>query len=342
MYNLNPSFGQDSKGIALVLVLLIMAVLFLMGSAALTNMSTDFKTCYNYKQSLQALNSCEAGIAEAIARIKTNQIEELDQWQPAININLLNYQYMISYDSGRRIYRIGSKGMDSSGFACTHITAEYLSSFSADDIRAPVHCATGDFDSTNPSIIGDETCPGWADSTTDTNLPCVVTPSDPNSALDFEDYPGNLITDNPTKILYNSPLPDLAALAEYYGENPNYREFPIGSGPYEDFGAKDGFKVVHINHNLAITGHNPYTGYGVLVVNGNLIVTGHLIWHGIVIVMGNIDIKPIGEVQLTGTIMTPNDCQIRGNSSIQWCSGMIKSALELGVPSPGIISWKEE
>ncbi|MGA1824947.1 MAG: PilX N-terminal domain-containing pilus assembly protein [bacterium] len=339
MHTLYPHVKQDSQGMALVIVLLLTVVLFLLGNAALTNISTDFKTCYNYMQSLQALNSCEAGIAEGIARIKTNQIIAFDAWESAINTDLLNYQYMISYNSDRQVYRISSKGLDSAGFACKQIIAEYLSSFSPGDIKAPVQCGTGDFDGITPSIVGDECCPDWVDSTTDTHLPCVVTPADPNSPLDFEDQPGNLITDNPTKILYNSPLPDLDAMAQFYGKNPDHTSIPTAGAV--TIGAPDDFDVVHIEGNKVISGNKAKTGYGVLVVTGDLIVTGQMIWYGLVIVLGDV-ISTGNGIHVTGAIMTPNYCQVRGASSIKWCSDVVKSALELGVPSPGIISWKEE
>ncbi len=78
------------KLLVLVLVLCLMAVLFLLGTAALNNTTTEYKTSFNYVQSVQAFNDSEAGIAEAFACINENLDLNLGQWNPATDNDLFN------------------------------------------------------------------------------------------------------------------------------------------------------------------------------------------------------------------------------------------------------------
>jgi len=240
---------QDNKGIALVAVMAIMAILFVLGTAILTNTVVETKISQNHKQSIQAFYDCEAGIAEAIAKIKNNTAT-LDHdgdpnWVPAINSTLFRYRYYITYATDSQIYKITSEGKDSTQTANRRIIAELIRLFSAGDIISPVYCGSGDNRGQPNGINGDSSCPAWADdgeSSNNTSAPCVATSSPCVSASDPLDFDQDqLITSNPNKMVYNTPEIDLPAMASYYSTVADLTSIPNGSA---DIGASNDLKVV--------------------------------------------------------------------------------------------------
>ncbi|MEW6381683.1 MAG: pilus assembly PilX N-terminal domain-containing protein [bacterium] len=339
---------RDSKGIALVTVMALMAVLFLLGTAVLTNTATEYKISQNHKQSIQAFYDCEAGIAEATARIKNNTAV-LDQdgdpnWISPANGIPFHYRYCVTYDPNNHIYRVISEGKDPAQVANKRIIAELKRSFSSGDVISPVYCGSGENRGQPNRIYGDSSCPSWADdgnTSNDTHAPCVVTPqpcvssSDP---LDFDQ--GQLITSNPNKMVYNTPPLDLQAMADYYKTVADLTSIPNGNG---DIGATDDLKVVYINGSDTIAGNR--NGYGILVVTGDLHLSGQLHWCGLIIVLGSVRQTGGGShgIQLTGAILTPNDFDMRGNPDIQWCDDVVRKVMQDAGSSPlSVVSWIED
>ena len=151
-----------------------MAILFLLGTAALTTTNIESKINRNYIQSVQAFYDCEAGIAEAIARINDDTLN-LDQWEQATDSGLFQYQYYVSYDANQSLYQVISEGKDPTQTANRRIIAEISSSFVSGDISSPAYCGTGENSGISNGINGDSSCPGWADDgdpNNDQNVPC--------------------------------------------------------------------------------------------------------------------------------------------------------------------------
>lgn len=71
---LGTSFVRNERGVALVVALLILLVLSLMSAALLLNVNTETKIAGHARRETQALNVAEAGLAEAVARIRAGGI----------------------------------------------------------------------------------------------------------------------------------------------------------------------------------------------------------------------------------------------------------------------------
>lgn len=345
MYMKFISLKKDSKGIALITVMGLMAILFLLGTAALTNTATESKSNQNYVRSVQAFYDAEAGLAEAIAQIKNNT-DTRDQWQQSTDDALFQYQYYIHYDPNDRIYEITSEGHDPQQKANRRLVTEVRRSFCAADIPSPVYCETGSTHGQPSTIKGDSTCPTWADDSdpnNDNSVPCVSTPNpqvSSTSPIDIDT--SHLTTSNPDEIDYDVPEIDLVSLAEYYRTLPPDRT-SIPTGGTASVGAPDDLQVVYIEGDQTISGNKD--GYGILIINGDLHLSGQLSWFGIVIVLGNVRQTGGGShgIQATGAVLTPNDFDMRGNPDVQWCGDLVRKVIdETGSPPMQILSWKED
>lgn len=73
MSDLRPTL-RDERGIALVVALLVMLVLSLLALVLMTTVSVERKIAGHAQRETVALNTAEAGIAEALSRIKTGDI----------------------------------------------------------------------------------------------------------------------------------------------------------------------------------------------------------------------------------------------------------------------------
>ena len=67
-------FVRGEKGVALVMALLVLMVLSLLSAAMLMNVNTETKIAAHSQREALALNAAEAGIAEAISRIRAGDI----------------------------------------------------------------------------------------------------------------------------------------------------------------------------------------------------------------------------------------------------------------------------
>ena len=330
---------QDTKGMALLAVMGIMAILFVLGTAALTTTNMESKISQNYIQSIQALYDCEAGIAEAMARIKEDTLN-LDQWEQADNNALFQYRYKVTYKADQCIYVVDSRGKDPTQTAYQRIIAEISSTLLSNDIPSPVYCGTAENRGQPNTINGNSSCPGWADDgdpNNDCSIPCISTSSSYQSDTDPVNFdPNQLITSNPYQIAYNTPEIDLINWVNYYRDSPpDLTSLPDDD---EDIGDSNDLKIVYIDGDQSISGNK--SGYGVLIVTGELHISGQLNWNGIIIALEKFKIT--GNGTITGAVLTPNHFDMRGHAHLQWCGDLIRKVLtETGTPSLDIVSWKE-
>ena len=334
----------NSRGMALVSVMCLMAILFLLGSAALTIKVTESKICQNYIKSVQAFYDCEAGIAAAMAQID-NETATLNQLTDTLPANLFQSQYTISkpYADDDTIYQITSVGSDLSDSANRRITTEVKRLLGTGDINSPVYCSSGDQDGQPNTIYGDcNNCPSWAndsDPNNDLSVPCVSTPESKVSdtaPLDFHE--DQLFTSDPNKIMYDVPEIDLRSIVDYYKSLPSIMTSIPSSGG--DIGSSDNPQIVYLTDSQTISNK---TGYGILMIEttGDLHISGQLDWYGLVIVLGTI--HQTGQATVTGSVLTPNEFDFNGNPDVYWCGDLIRKVLtDLGTPALRILSWKEE
>ena len=341
-YNTLIKIYLDTKGMALFVVIGLMVVLFLLGTAALTSTNIESKINQNYIQSVQAFYDCEAGIAEAMARINNDTLN-LDQWKQAADSDLFHYNYYVSYDANQSLYQVISEGKDPTQTANRRIIAEISSPCAPSDISTPAYCGTGEIKGQANGINGNSSCPGWADDgdpNNDQSVSCISTSRSYVSDTDPIDFdPNQLITSNPYQITYNTPEINVNSWANYYQNlPPDFTSIPTGGSV--TIGASNDLKVVYINGSQTIS--EDKTGYGVLVVTGDLHISGQLNWNGIVIVLGNFQTLSGGGT-VTGAILTPNNFDMHGSAQIQWCGDVIRKVIdEIGKPSLQIVSWKED
>jgi hypothetical protein len=343
------AISYDTKGIAIFSAMATMVVLFLIGTASLLNTTTESKISQSHRKSVHAFFDCEAGVAEAIAHIKNNTavlqpFGSDPNWIAAADSTHFQYHYYTTYDPNSHIYTITVEGHDSAHTANRRVVAELHRIFSANDIRSPVHCGSGKNRGAANLISGDPTCPGWADDTdpnNDTSTACISTHKPYENAkkpLDLE-Y-SQLFTSGPSQVEYNAPPLDMAKMANYYKELPPDRTSILTAG--ENIGSDSDTQVVYINSNQFISG--TVSGFGVLVVTGDLFIAGQLNWQGLVIVLGNVIQAGGGSlgIQVTGSILTPNHFEIRGNSAIQWCGDVVRKVMSNAGDPLSVVSWREE
>ena len=335
---------QNSKGVALVSVMCLMAILFLLGIAALTNTDTESKICQNYVQSVQAFYDCEAAIAAAMAQIN-NDTATLDQTIDTLPTDLFQSQYSIRkpYADEDKIFEISATGHDPSDRANRQITAEVKRLLGLGDINSPVYCDSGDQDGQPNTIYGDcNNCPDWAmdsDPNNDESVPCVSTPNSYISDTDPLDFhEDQLFTSDPNQIEYDAPEIDLRRIVDYYKTLPSIiTSIPGAAG---DIGSPTDPQILYLTDSQTVSNK---TGYGILMIEstGDLHVSGLLNWYGVVIVLGNI--HQTGQATVTGAVLTPNEFDFNGNPDIYWCGDLVRKVLtDLGTPSLSVLSWKED
>ncbi|MEW5800490.1 MAG: hypothetical protein AB1847_00160 [bacterium] len=345
-----PSLYQDNEGMALITVMIVIVALFLVGIASLTNTATEFMISQNYRQGVRAFYDSEAGLAEAMAKIRNGTIV-LDSdgdpnWISTFNPWYFQYRYFTTYDPNNRVFTITSEGTDPTQNANRRTVAELKRLFQPSDIKSPVYCGSGENKGNPNSIHGDSVSPAWADdgdSSNDGSVPCVVTPNpyvSPTNPIKMD--MDQLTTTNPSKLEYDTDPIDLVTMATFYKDLPPDRT-DIPTGTTVTIGSTTDLQVVYINGNLTVAGSK--TGYGILVVTGDLHVSGLLHWFGVVIVLGNNLIQTGGGVsgiQVTGAVLTPNHFEIRGNSDIQWSADIVKKVMNEAGDPLRVISWKED
>ncbi len=77
-----PGLLGDERGIVLAITLMIMGIMAIIGAAIIATSTTDVKVAANVTRSIQALNSAEAGLSNAINYIRANP-----DWAPDLNKN---------------------------------------------------------------------------------------------------------------------------------------------------------------------------------------------------------------------------------------------------------------
>jgi len=342
---------DDRKGVALFSAMATMVILFLVGAVSLLNTTTESKISQSHRKSVHAFFDCEAGIAEAIAHIKNDtavlEPDGIDpNWIAAADSTLFRYRYYTTYDPNSHIYTVTCEGHDPALAANRRVVAELHRIFSADEVKSPVHCGSGKNKGAANMISGDPVCPGWADDgdpNNDTSTPCVSTHKPYVSStkpLDL-DY-GQLFTSASGKVEYDAPPLDLAKMANYYKDLPPDRT-SLPTSTTEVIGSTSDTKVVYINGNQVVAGQ--LTGYGILIITGDLHISGQLNWQGLVIVLGNNVIQTgggTGGIQVTGSVLTPNHFEIRGNSAIQWCGDIVRKVMADAGDPLTVVSWREE
>jgi len=85
---------NNEKGMALVLVLLIMSVMVLLGSTATMEATTNLRISGNYKLNAQAFYAAESGIETGRARLRATSAN------PITDSNPTNYQWTSDFTSG--------------------------------------------------------------------------------------------------------------------------------------------------------------------------------------------------------------------------------------------------
>jgi len=85
--NPNPSQGSE-RGVALVMALLVLLVLSLLSAALMMSVNTETLIAGHSQRTTQALNVAEAGLAEAVARIRIGDIP--NNMNPAMTAKIFN------------------------------------------------------------------------------------------------------------------------------------------------------------------------------------------------------------------------------------------------------------
>jgi len=310
-----------------------MVILFLLGTASINNVTTEYRTSYNYLQSVQAFNDAEAGIGEVVGIITTNRNPVLDTWIDT-NSPLFQYSYRAHFDPNTYIFTITSLGFDPKRVASRKITAQYESLFNTPVIGSPVYSVTGNFTGTASHIVGNPNCPSWVPgSSDDSSVPAITTSG---STIDFEDQPDQCVTDDSIKIKYNQdPGIKFNELEDYYKDKATFTTLAT-NGTY---GTQDEFELGYVTGNGVYGG---ITGYGILIIVGNVTFAGGCIWHGLIINIGNLVITGNGN-KLYGGLISNGDCEVGGDAEIKWCPGAVGKALQdLSAPPLKLLSWKEE
>ncbi|MGA1825825.1 MAG: PilX N-terminal domain-containing pilus assembly protein [bacterium] len=342
MHTTKIADNHDAQGMVLVLVLCLMAVLFLLGTAALNNITTEYKTSYNYMQSVQAFNDAEAGIGEAVGTISAN-LDHVFGTPINASSGLFQYNYTIFFDPNYHIYTIISQGYDPTKNAMRQITAEYLSIFNPPVVDSPVFCSTGDFTGANAdcNIIGNPNCPPYAMSyySDDSPVACVSTPTAQTTGIGYDDDFAQLITDHTPAINFSSrPGIDFNKVAAFYKGKEDFDDIDA-----VDKGTQDDFKLGYvINSGTELNVNSDFEGYGVLILEGDFMFSGQVVWHGLIISLGNVQFIGTG-THLYGAVLSSGDCNVAGDAKVKWCPGTIRKALQdLYAPPLELLSWKED
>lgn len=325
---------KNNRGIALAIVIMIMAVLLSITGASLLFSSLNIKTASNLKAGAGAIHAADAGIQHALALVSSGTTFPYTTETTIFNSFSFGYgyTYMVTAindstspgGNTRAILTSTASGPNGSKRTVkTYIARSSSSSWAPPGtVYLPGQPANvgATFNGNSFLISGNDTIPGQAVgsgsagpivgmATTDSNTTTGIT--GPSGSLGSSQY-GQVTGqgENPSVVTLSSGL-DVNQLANNLlalgVEGVDKQTWDSGTYKAVDMGTSANPKITHITGNARVTcgngNHPTAVGYGVLIVDGDLSTIGLFRFNGLIIVRGeNVDIHGGGGSSQGATI----------------------------------------
>ena len=238
---------ERNRGVALILVLLVLSFLTVLGGALITTSTIDIWISDNYKSATQSVYLAEAGIADAreLLRASGRTVNELLDTSAGVDRQLAtsddeplipSRKLLDSFGQGSGYYEVWLRNDDADGIASLSDSNEVLNLVSIGRIG-----------------------------TTQKTIEVTVRKGK---------FPE---TDSDIRLGSVAGLESLAASIAR-----NAKDFST-LGTMGSFGMPAGYRIGVVDGNLDL---GPGTGYGILLVRGELTVVGDITWNGLIVVIG--------------------------------------------------------
>lgn len=305
---------SNEKGMVLVVVIMLLAVLVLLGSTAIMVTNTDVKISGNYQRSSQAFYNADAGVETVIAYLRTNNITYPTAASPTATITVtcptgynFNTSVALHYvaPNSYRFQMTGTGANNASRTIEAHINKQSLSPQGADGAVAmygggpAVQFKKGGgggyaVDGHDYPVPADPNCNGSACDTSATALPAVaglftvMTPT---------------LTGNVTAHLGGVPTQTLGPSRET--EYSDFMDYVIANSLYQStLGTRANPAVTRIPSGTTLNGTG--NGAGIIIIDngGALQVNGNFEYEGLVILRGTGRVFGSGTGNIFGSLIT--------------------------------------
>jgi hypothetical protein len=357
----HKSILGNEKGMVLAVTLMLIAALVLLGTTAVTTVTTDIKIASNYRQSQVALYNAEAGVEQVIAYLRTNTVTYPTSSASPTLITVtcptgysFNTSVSINYVAPKK-YKFQMTGTGA-GNASKTIEAYMTTNFSLSNGVDGALAMYGN----NPAIAG-----GGAIDGTDHSLPSTscsgsschtAANSGPGPSLpglystETVAVGSTTITGNPAQVLNNS--------AEALAKDDAWTAFADGivnattaSGtPLYDstFSAsRTAPKITVLTSYTKVTGNNHY--YGIIVVSGTDVeieTAGTMTFEGLIILANGATLTTKGTANTYGSVITCNHSELtvtlNGTPTLMYSTAAIANLSNINAPgSVNKMAWRD-
>ena len=355
----HKSILGNEKGMVLAVTLMMIAVLVLLGTTAVTTVTTDIKIAANYRQSQVALYNAEAGVEQVIAYLRTHAVTypTVDATQSIINDGTCPTSQCtpitvtapsgISFNGSVNLYgknvanklyvfRVTGTG---AGNASKTIEAYIAKKFSRSEGVDGALAMYGN----NPEIAGGGAIDGndhSLPSTSCTGSSCHTAADGPGPSLpglystEAVSVGSTTITGNPASVLNNS--------AEALAKDDAWTAFADGivnSGLYDSTfsSSRTAPKITVLTSYTQVTGNNHY--YGIIVVSGTDVeieTAGTMTFEGLIVLANGATLTTKGTANTYGSVITCNHSELtvtlNGTPTLMYSSAAIANLSNIDAP----------
>ena len=362
---------MESQGIALVVVIFVVAVLLTLTGAGLLFSGLDLKITSAMKTGTIALQVADTGIQHALTVIPAGTTfpytdPPYTSTTPATVVPNTNHPTIAGYSYSVTAVNtavdtqaiLTSTAIGPNGSKKIIVAYVGRGSFGLGATSLPGSSAPNtetNFSGTSFSINGNDNCnaapavPGIV--VTDPALATEIT-NDTTSDGGLASNQTNLVTGaggTPSVVTIPPLSQTVSQIADAY-LNLSHTDLPGGNySGNDDWGTSTSPRITRITGDADIQG--TIEGYGVLIVDGELEVQGNFTFHGLVIARGDIQVEVTGNAGIYGSLLigesTTQDAgyelDVRGNAHIRFDSCALSQA-NSWVPLPKkakLLAWQE-
>lgn len=356
---------KGSRGVALTVVIFVVAILFTLTGASLLFSSLDLKATSALKTGTVAFQVADAGIQHALAVIPAGTIFPYSSLTDVVPLTahptIAEFSYSVTAvnTAGNSQAILTSAAIGPNGAKKVIVAYVGRGSYGLGATSLPGSSAANTettFSGTSFSINGTDNCnsaptvPGIV--VTDPALATEITNDTTSDGGLAASQLANVIGAGGTPSVVTIPQlsQTVSQIADAY-LSLSHVDLPGGNYSSNDtWGTSSSPRITRVTGNAQIQG--TVEGYGVLIVDGALDVQGNFTFHGLVIARGDIQVQFTGNAGIYGSVLLAEssfydptvELDVRGNATIRFDSCALSPA-DNWVPlpkAPKLMAWQEK
>ena len=355
---------KDSQGIALTVVIFVVAILFTLTGASLLFSGLDLKATGALKTGTIALQVADTGVHHALAVIPAGTSFPYSSTTEIVALTshptIAGYSYSVTAanTAGNTQAILTATAIGPNGAKKVIVAYIGRGSFGLGATSLPGSTAPStetNFSGTSFSINGSDNCnaapavPGIV--VTDPALATEIT-NNTTSDGGLASNQMNLVTGAGVSPSVATILPLSQTVSQIANSFLALPHTDLSGGNYSSndiWGTSASPRITRITGNAGIQG--TIEGYGVLIVEGNLEVAGNFTFHGLVIALGDAQVQVTGNAGFYGSLLigesTTQDAgfelDVRGNATIRYDSCALTPADNwVALPKAAkLVAWQE-